>query len=407
MRYNQFIELASYLQASVGLAEIRAILDCVDPGPILDKLNSYRLLGRKGYSQRSLWRAHFASFLLNLDSTNHLIRRLQDDPELRLLCGFGQQLPHRTTFNRFIIRLGHHHDLVDHCFAQVTDRLAELLPGFGYEAVAVDSTTVRTHANPNRQPVSDQGGTWTAKNAAGAKNGAKEWHFGYKYHLVVDAQYGLPITGYTTTASRNDSPELPVLLEKGSTTHGWFRPKYVIADRGYDSRANHEAVLERGVVPIIGLRNTSKQRNKLLEGIYTVDGRPTCLGLKPMEYVRSDPQKGRLYRCPKEGCHLKTRGGVRYCDEEVWENRQDNPRLFGRVPRDSSQWKTLYRLRQSVERVFKSLKQSRRLERHCIRGLRKIALHAALSVLACSATALVKVLTGQFDDVRWMVRRVA
>ena len=165
MRYNKFIVPPPYRQGSVGLAEVGAILDCMDAGPILDKLNSYRLLGRKGYPQRSLWRAYFASFVLNLNSTNDLIRRLQDDPELRLLCGFGQQLPHRTTFNRFFARLSHHLDLVDRCFAQVSDRLAELLPGFGQGAVAVDSTTVRTHSNPNRQTVSDQEATWMSMAA--------------------------------------------------------------------------------------------------------------------------------------------------------------------------------------------------------------------------------------------------
>ena len=41
--------------------------------------------------------------------------------------------------------------------------------------------------------------------------------------------------------------------------------------------------------------------------------------------------------------------------------------MFGQIPRWSREWKTLYKLRQSVERVFKGLKESRRLERHCIR----------------------------------------
>ena len=69
--------------------------------------------------------------------------------------------------------------------------------------------------------------------------------------------------------------------------------------------------------------------------------------------------------------------------------------------------KRWYRLRQSVERGFKSLKESRRVERHCVRGLRKVALHAAMSVLAFQATALIHLLAGQQDELRWMVRKVA
>ena len=126
-----------------------------------------------------------------------------------------------------------------------------------------------------------------------------------------------------------------------------------------------------------------------------------------MEYVRSAPEKGHLYRCVPGGCHLKTRkSGVRYCDTEVWENRTDNPRLWGPIRQGSAEWKALYRLRQSVERVFKSMKESRRLERHHVRGFRRVALHASMSALGFVSTFMVKLLAGQ-DNPRWMVRKVA
>ena len=128
-----------------------------------------------------------------------------------------------------------------------------------------------------------------------------------------------------------------------------------------------------------------------------------------MEYIESDPEKGHLYRCRAEGCHLKDskRGGIRHCDTEVWEDPTQNLRLFGVIRRDSQEWRNLYSQRQAIERVFKSLKESRRLERHCVRGLRQITLHAAVSVLAFQATALVRVLAGEAAMMRWMVRRVA
>ena len=136
--------------------------------------------------------------------------------------------------------------------------------------------------------------------------------------------------------------------------------------------------MERNATPIIAIRRASKGDRRLHEGIYTQEGRPTCIGMTPM-HVGSDPKRGHLFRCPPEGCHLRGRKGVRYCHDEEWLDRQDNPRLFGQVPRWSKTWKKLYRLRQSVERVFKSLKENRRLDRHCVRGLRKMSLHAAMS----------------------------
>ena len=174
--------------------------------------------------------------------------------------------------------------------------------------MAVDSTTVRSHSNPKRKnrltgQVSDPEASWTAKTSAHGKN-AKEWAWGYKFHLVADATYGIPLFGYTTTASRNDSPELPRLLDEANETLPWLTPKFVMADRGYDSRANHKAVSERGGVLIAPTRRNPRG---LYEGIYTEKGVPTCIGMVEMEYVRSDPQKGHLYRCRREACHLKTR----------------------------------------------------------------------------------------------------
>ena len=263
-------------------------LDAVDASALLDKLRAYRPTGRQGYPLRALWRAYMVSFLLGLPSTNALIRRLQDDRALRLLCGFSV-LPHRTTSTA------------------LTTRLRDLLPGLS-EKVAVDSTTVRSHSNPKRKnrltgQVSDPEASWTAKTSAHGKN-AKEWAWGYKFHLVADATYGMPLFGYTTTASRNDSPELPRLLDEANETLPWLTPKFVMADRGYDSRANHKAVSERGGVLIAPTRRNPRG---LYEGIYTEKGVPTCIGMVEMEYVRSDPQKGHLYRCRREACHLKTR----------------------------------------------------------------------------------------------------
>ena len=80
--------------------------------------------------------------------------------------------------------------------------------------------------------------------------------------------------------------------------------------------------------------------------------------------------------------------------------------LFAATRRDGPEWKALYAKRQAIKRVFKSMKESRRLERHCVRGLRQITLHSLMSALAFQATALVHLWAGQADLMRWMVRKV-
>ncbi len=176
-----------------------------------------------------------------------------------------------------------------------------------------------------------------------------------------------------------------------------------MADKGYDSNANHRAVVERGAMPVIAIRKLADK------GIYTKDGTPTCMGQIAMKYVRSDPERGHLYRCPDGGCALKDRKGVRYCHDWIWEKPDPNGnlRLVGPVRRASTEWKALYKLRQGVERVFKSMKESRRLNSHSTRGLRMVALHASMSALTFQATALANVLSEQPPTFRWMVRRVA
>ena len=393
----------AFANAQDCLGELAAIFASLHDDALLVRLQEYRPTGRQGYPLKALWRAYVGSFVLNLPHTNALIRRLEDEPRFRTLCGFGT-LPHRRTFNRFIRRLSHHADLVEATFADLTHQLKALIPGLGNE-VAVDSTTVRSHCNPNRKRVSDPEASWTAKNSARAKEGGKEWHHGYKVHMVADANHGVPLAHIVTTAKRNDSPELPAVIARAEALYPWFKPSAVVADRGYDSMTNHEWLHGKGIIPVIHIRR--KANAALHDGIYTAQGVPTCLGQVPMEYVRSDPEQGHLYRC--RGCHLAgtMRGGIRHCDTEVWEDPARNIRLFGILRRGSQEWKGLYTKRQAIERVFKSMKESRRLERHCIRGLRQITLHAVMSALAFQATVLVRLWAGEVEWMRWIVRKVA
>ena len=97
-----------------------------------------------------MWRSYRAGFVLNLRSTNELVRRLQDDAALARLYGF-RKLPSRWTFNRFVIRLTRHLDLVENVLASATSEIRDRLHGaFGY-MMAVDATVVGTHSNPNKE----------------------------------------------------------------------------------------------------------------------------------------------------------------------------------------------------------------------------------------------------------------
>ena len=123
-----------------------------------------------------------------------------------------------------------------------------------------------------------------------------------------------------------------------------------------------------------------------------------------MDYVGTDRTKGHLFRCRQKGCRLKDKIGLTtYCDIEYYEDLQgDALRKVGRLVRTTGRWKRLYKMRTVIERLFRSLKQSRWLSGHQYRGLEKVWLHASLALLTCSTTMLVRAQDGDYDRIRRM-----
>ncbi len=391
-----------------GYGFLAYILDGLHEQPLLDTLQQYRRTGRPGYPIRAMWRAYLVKFLLKIPYNNELLERLRGSRSLRQICGFSDAIPSESALSRFVSRLGFHTDLVKDILVEVTNRLRGLLPAnppLG-QTVAIDSTLFPTYSNPNRKHVTDPDARWGVKHSARSKDGGKEWGWGYKMHLLSDSNYGLPLDFIITPANENDSPMLPSVVQEARARYPWLHPKYLLADRGYDSAANHQALVQQGITPVIHLRKPT--RGDLHDGIYTTDGVPTCLGQVGMEYVETDPESGHhLFRCRQGSCPLQsTGGGLHRCDSEVWEDPADNLRVIGMLARSSPLWKRLYRQRMSIERVFRSLKHSRGLERHCARGMRKIMLQATMSVLTFQGTVLARLRAGDLADIRNMAVKV-
>ena len=329
------------------LNELQRVYEVLDDAALIERLKQYRWTGRPGYSAKALWRSYLAGFVLNLPSTNALIRRLQDDAGLANLCGF-QRLPSRWTFNRFVSRLSRHLNLVEQVLASATAEIREHLHGaFGY-MMAVDASVISTHSNPNKKVISDPEASWTVK--AYDIQGKANWQFGYKLHLVCDADTELPITAIVTTAKVNDTTQLLPLLAKAHSELG-LTPRYVLADRGYDSDSNCMGIVhEYAARPII-------KRRKMK--------RDDLRRRKPWQPLRS------------------------------------------RFNMNAPQWKQAYSHRQSVERVFSRLKGHLSLGQHCRRGLAKVSLHCLASVLVMQVEAVAKFRRGAIEEIRGCTRKVA
>ena len=404
-----------------GYGFLTALLDGLDDGLLLEALQAYRWTGRRGYPLRAMLRASLAKFVLKIRYNNQLLERLRGSRKLREVCGFGDAVPSESAMSRFTDRLADHNDLFEQCLVNTNDEMRELVPAVKRRkgrqdqplpplgaVLAVDSTLFETYSNPNRKVVSDPDARWGLKHSAKAKDGKEVFGFGYKMHLISDATHGVPLAFTITPANENDSTQLPAALRKTLAAYPWMEPGCLLADRGYDSLANHQLLVGLGMIPVIHIRKPTAQ-DGLYDGIYTAEGKPTCLGQQPMEYVRTDPETGaHLFRCQAGGCPLKTKGtkAVIHCDTEIWEDANANLRVLGPLPRFTEAWKRLYRLRMSIERIFRSLKHSRGLEGHCVRGLRKITLQATLSVLTFQMTALARLRAKDQDRMRRMTVKV-
>ena len=300
-------------------------------------------------------------------------------------------------------------DSLKQAMDSVVDKLKERLPDMGRE-VAVDSTDIASYANPRRTRVRDPDAAWGVRTR---KNKTKwerktEPFFGYKHHSLIDAVYGVPLVHEIIPANKVDMNTLPTLMEMAASARDWFQPKYLMADKGCDSQANHRFVYERGTTPIIHIRRPKSEDGRHAD-FYDEKGAPVCGKDTPMLFVRTDPKTGRhLYRCPPDGCSLKPRNKwhMRYCPiPDQWENPEDNLRVIGVVPRRSEKWERLYRKRTVIERGFNSMKRSRILNRHQFLSMRKVVAHAALSTLTYLATMLARVEAGEVEKIRRMTIR--
>jgi transposase len=193
------------------------------------------------------------------------------------------------------------------------------------ETVVLDATFVKAYSR--RDPHENSRGKSDPEARVG-RNG-KTFELGYKLHVAVDAKSELPIAIIVASANDNEKKHAPALLEKASkATEG--RVKLLVADSQYSSRNLRDQASSQGVRAVIPFP-TNQQRG----------------------------QKG-LLRVDK---YFRTHG-------PIYEKR-------------------VYRLRSSIERVNSRLKDQLSLERHRVRGLGRITVHALLCMIAMLLTAVI------------------
>ncbi|WP_295934082.1 IS5 family transposase [uncultured Xanthomonas sp.] len=110
------------------------------------------------------------------------------------------------------------------------------------EYLMIDSSIVRAHAQ------AATGKRGASDSALGRSRGG----LSTKIHLAVDSQGG-PVRVVLTGGQRNDITQARALL-------AGFKPKYVLADKGYDSRELVALIRSRGAKAVIPPRSCQRPR---------------------------------------------------------------------------------------------------------------------------------------------------
>lgn len=421
-------------------------------GPLIEKLDApHRTGGNPGYSGQAMLSAYVMRYALGQRYANVFLNQLGSHARLLEICGLPWA-PGERAFSDF-----KNHKLVKRrrmlqaiivevfleCGVEI-ERLRALglvpadKPPLG-AALVMDSTDVLAWARPSRKsrktgeeiPSKDSDARWgyrTAKNKRSRKVGSGkrrrsrkvvepqgdadeqedkgETYFGYSVNIAADPNYGLPMFAETRPANANDSVVMIPDLDACLALYWTLSPRYFLGDKGYDSLKNILYVIRLGMIPIIAVRQPPKNEEgqRLYDGIYTGDGRPTCVGGKPMEYAGTDRNRVHLFECPAEGCHLKDKVlATGFCKDRHYEKPEGRLlRIVGLLPRCSEEWKTEYKKRPTIERFNGSAKHSRLLDQHRNFNIIQMSLHVLMSLLTYLATALAHLQADDYAHMRHM-----
>jgi hypothetical protein len=391
------------------------VLDALPSEKLLITLEQEHWTGRKGYSVRGMWAALIAGLINQCHTITDVVRLLKRDKETRLICGFSKDnLPGEDALSRFLRKLVKHTTLFDVFIQDLVNQLRELLPGFGAK-LAVDSTDILAYANGNRKHPADRDAKWGAKKKGQSKAKDKAetekkkepevyYWFGYKLHLVVDALYELPLAFILTAANESDMTQMKPLLQKIGADKEKTQPQAVISDKGYDSQDNNTYIYKDcKAVPIIPIR---ERKGEQLPDICNAKGTPLCgCGLAMVYWGRDG--KYLKYRCPhvlgKEKCKSRFRCTSSPYGYVLKLPITEDIRRHPPVPRESKKWVRLYKMRTAVERVNSRIKDVLGLNKITVRGIAKVTVRSALSLLVMLAAAVSMAKEHNYQEIRSLI----
>lgn len=218
------------------LERLNLVLKYIPDEKIISVLEKKRKHGRDKYPIEIMWNSMLAGVIYQHISVESLRRELQRNGELREICGFEgaagiDAVPTAAAYSRFLANLIKHEAEINNMFNELVQKLTKLLPrlhGRAANAVcdqpdlgkhlAIDGKAISSLANGKKDDQSeskdrrsDVDADWGKKEYKGKNKDGSNYQkvvswFGYKLHLVVDANYELPLAYVITKASAAEQP---------------------------------------------------------------------------------------------------------------------------------------------------------------------------------------------------------
>ena len=371
---------------------IKVIFDNIDWSFIHPLVkDKYSPQGADGYEPISLFKAQLLIYLGEVSSDRKLASALRYNARLCLLCGFNfLKTPSNGTFTNFRDRLGE--DLFYESLHQLIAQAIALKVILGGDT-AIDSTHLWAYSNKfGKKTCSCKGKchcprTYSDSDANWGHKTKEYVFFGYKVHLIVDAQSQLPLDVKVTPANEADSPQAKPLLETAKKKHSELPINTASMDSAYDGYENYRFTIEEiGAAPIIALNPRNGADALTVGSLRLCNDRFTCLAGFQVVYWGKDG-RGRLkFRCPAAlgrcQCLFRSLCSPSPYGRSFYLQPERDYRLIGLIPRGTELWQEKYDARTSVERAYSEEKGSHRLADLRVRGLPKVKIHVYLALCA-------------------------
>ena len=209
--------ISQYTFADYGEIEILGDLERfllamlgMDDEALMRRLEERRGNGRNDYPVRVMWNLIIAMKVFGHRTVGSFRRELKRNSQLRKICGLDDfankkhLVPPSRVFSGFLKLLADEQAEIDGMFDGMVLELAEKLPEFGKDAAGdgkyLDSYAKRQDKNPNPDAGdrAERDAQWGVKeyhyeDKSGNPQVKKEYHFGFKAHIICDVKTELPI----------------------------------------------------------------------------------------------------------------------------------------------------------------------------------------------------------------------